>query len=208
MGEGIAHFHKPISCVLLENTMTQDRITEDYRGFKLLSAFNNGKHRGRAWFGKDIVRDIEGDSIASVMEQLKSWVDDGHAQRISSLSPTPSATVFIDAFERIRENINDGQLAMLRAHYSAPNRCLSPKALADAAGYQDIGGVNLWYGFLGQWVFEAMSAPMSLLIEDGKPVYTSALASYIQDPAYAEVKNVWKMHDDVAIAIKAIALVK
>lgn len=192
--------------------MTVDRVNQEYRGYTLLAALNKGKYCGRAWLDKENVFDLEGPSIENVLKQLHERVDQEYAKRIISSAEsrnaqTATALAYIEAFKKIHGRITDSQWAMLRANYRAPNRCLSPLALADAAGFKDIGGVNLWYGFLGQWVFEAMTVPLVLIIENGIPVYTSALASYVPDPVTPKSHEVWKMHEAVATAMEALGLV-
>lgn len=186
--------------------MTDERKTEDYRRHHLLAALHKGKYQGRAWKDKSLVLEIEGTSIDNVLARLRSEINQIYGARISVGAVSPKAAEYIEAFKKILKDINDGQFAMLRAHYHAPNHCLTPAELADVAGYKDTGGVNIWYGFLGQWLFEELSASVSLPIENGKPVYTFALADYIPDPENPAGHKVWKMYDEVASAIEALGL--
>lgn len=188
--------------------MADERKTEDYRRHKLLAAFHKGKYQGRAWKDKSLVLEIEGTSIENVLERLRSDVNKIYGARMMEGAASPKATEYIEAFKKIIIDINEGQFAMLRAHYNAPNRCLTPAALAKAASFKDTGGVNIWYGSLGQWLFEELSSAVSLPIENGKPVYTFALANYISDPEKPEGHKVWKMHEEVASAIEALGLDK
>ena len=52
-----------------------------------------------------------------------------------------------------------------------------------------------------------MTDPFPLPIENGEPVYTFALALYIPNPFQANGNKVWKMHEDVALAMKELGLV-
>jgi len=188
--------------------MADERKTEDYRRHQILAAFHKGKYQGRAWKDKKLVLEIEGTSIDDVLKRLRTGIDQIYGARISLGAVSPKAVEYIEAFRKILNEINDSQFAMLRAHYRAPNRCLTPAELADAAGYKDTGGVNIWYGFLGQWLFEELSASVSLPIENGKPIYTFALADYIPDPVNPDGHKVWKMHEEVASSIEALGLDK
>jgi hypothetical protein len=187
------------------------RVTEEYRNHQLLSAFHEGKYQGRAWCGKSLVLDVEGTGIADVLSLLKAKIDQQYSNRIIVGAVPPSAAAYIEAFRKIYNRINENQFAMLRAHYLAPGHCLTTTALADVAGYKDIGGVNLWYGFLGQWLFENMTVPVDILLDHGVPVYTSVLASWIADPSSPPSHKshyVWKLHDAVVQAIEEMGLDK
>ncbi len=187
--------------------MTADRILEDYRRHQLLSAFNGGKYRGRAWFNKTLEFELEGTNIDDVLSKLREAVDRKYAKRIVQGAISPTVDAFVVGFQRILKQVNDGQYAMLKAHFLAPNRCLTPEALAEAAGYKDIGGVNLWYGKLGQWLFEEMSVELDLhLYDDGSPVYTSVIARYIPDATNPDGHHVWEMRPEVAKAVEALGL--
>lgn len=185
-----------------------DRLQETYRGYSILAAYYKGRHQGRAWLGKQLVREISGSDLEEIFLALKSWVDAVQNERMNTPdAPTPSVQAYIDGLQRIQDKINPNQLAMLRAHYHAENRCLTPSELADVAGYKDIGGVNLWYGFLGQWLFEAMTSPVKLPLDNGQPVYTFTLADYIDVPNNQSGHKVWKMHEELALALKHVSLV-
>lgn len=186
--------------------MTSDRIVEEYRGYTLIAALHQGKYRGHARKNSDLAFELEGTSVKDALQQLHDRVNDIYGRRIVLGTASPKASAYKEAFKKILGRINESQLAMLRANFRAPGRCLSPSGLAVAAGFKDIGGVNLWYGFLGQWLFEEMTAPLSLLVEKGEPVFTSVLAEYISDPNSPEGHKVWKMHDEVATAIEELGL--
>jgi hypothetical protein len=189
-----------------------DRANEEYRNHQLVSAFHDGKYRGVAWHNGQRVFNAESTSIADALTKLKEWVDQQYSARIISGADSPSVSAYVNAFRQVLPRVNNSQFAMLRAHYHAPEHCLTPTALAEAAGYKDIGGVNLWYGFLGQWLFEIMTTPLDLMLyDDGSPVYTSVLASWIPDPTSDQLNHghhVWKLHDEVVTAIEEMGLDK
>lgn len=186
--------------------MTSDRIVEEYRGYTLIAALHQGKFRGHARKNNELAFELEGVSVQDALKQLRNRIDAVYAKRIVLGAASPKAAAYAAAFKKIIQKMNDGQYAMLKAHFHAPNRCLSPMALAEAAGYKDIGGVGLWYGFLGQWIFEEMTDDISLDAIKGVPIYTTALASYISDPTNPAGHDVWKMHDEVATAIEGLGL--
>jgi hypothetical protein len=189
--------------------MTSDNVKEQYRTHLLVSALYKGKYQGTVWLDNKLVNKVDGTSIENVLTQLKSWVDQKYSKRIVPDAQTPAVGAFVDGFRRVMSRINDGQYAMLRAHFHARNRRLSPIDLASAANYQPgkVGGVNIWYGNLGQWIFEEMTAELDILLnEDGSPVYTSVLARYIDDPDNPDGHNVWEMRPEVAAAIEVLGL--
>lgn len=74
--------------------------------------------------------------------------------------PTPIATVeqFKTALLTVRDKvgISDTDLAMLRAHYRAPNHTISTARLAQDVGYPNFSSVNLQYGILAHHVADAL----------------------------------------------------
>ncbi|GEM_PF-2357650 len=68
--------------------------------------------------------------------------------------PIPTASEYQKALGEIK--INDGQKAMLEAHFKAHNRSITYTALAAAAGYDDYKTANLHYGLLGKKLGEAV----------------------------------------------------
>src|SRR5450631_1533843 len=50
-------------------------------------------------------------------------------------APKPTAKAYLAALRKILPTLSDGHLAMLKAHYHAPNRVLTATQLAEAAGY-------------------------------------------------------------------------
>jgi hypothetical protein len=187
--------------------MKSNKVDVCFGGYDLVAAFYQGKFQGRARFKKKLVFDVEGSDIDDVLNKLKEAINQEHRKRMVLGATTPAVEAFLDAFQRVMKNINDGQHAMLKAHYRAPGQRLSPTELAKAAGYSSIGGVNLWYGFLGQWLFESMTESIDVMLNtDGSPVFTSVLAKYIPDPADPVAHYVWEMRPEVAKALEVLGL--
>jgi 5-methylcytosine-specific restriction enzyme A len=59
-------------------------------------------------------------------------------------SPIPSAGRFVEAL-RARWPLHERRLAMLQAHYDAPNRTVTAPELASLVGYSGYRSVNRWY---------------------------------------------------------------
>jgi hypothetical protein len=187
--------------------MKSDKVDVIYGGYSLVAAFYKGKYQGRALFNKKRVFDVEGTDIDDVLNKLKEAINQEHRRRMVPGAATPKVEAFLDAFQRVMKSINDGQYAMLKAHFRAPGHRLSPTELAKAAGYSGVGGVNLWYGFLGQWLFEGMTENVDVMLNlDDSPVFTSVLAKYVPDPASPETNYVWEMRPEVIEAIEVLGL--
>ena len=51
--------------------MSKDRVVEDYRQHRLLSTFHEGKYKGLVRKDKELLSEIEGDGIESVLQSLR-----------------------------------------------------------------------------------------------------------------------------------------
>lgn len=56
-----------------------------------------------------------------------------HAEIAGSRTAAPSVSDYVEAFRRILPSLSESHLAMLRAHYMAPNRSLTARELTEAA---------------------------------------------------------------------------
>ncbi len=72
--------------------------------------------------------------------------------------------------------LSDGQLAMLKAHYRAPDRRITMTRLAESVGYKNYAAANLQYGKLAKKLCEAMEAEPDDRYEDGSPFWLSIIA--------------------------------
>ena len=185
--------------------MTKDRITENYRNFFLVAALHKGRFRGRAFKAEQPQFDVEGSSIADVVDQLHRRVDQVLADLVARRETQPvSSKELVAAFKSIEKRLSDGQRAMLKAHVHAPDRTLTATELAAAAGYENYSAANLQYGFVGKWLYEELLCPL-LKQEDGTNIYTSALASGLDD-GKAEDQLRWVMKPEVAAALEELGL--
>lgn len=108
------------------------------------------------------------------------------------------------AFSSIQDRLSDGQRAMLKVHYNAPDRTLTATELATAAGYESHSAVNLQYGFLGKWLHEELLCALPER-EDGTKIYTFALATGLDD-GKAEVEWRWVLKPEAATALQQLGL--
>ena len=114
------------------------------------------------------------------------------------LPPIPPVAQYIGAFSAIRKRLSQGQLAMLRAQYHAPERTLTASDLAVAARYRSYHGANLQYGrmslllrhVLGYWE------------DDGVASY--ALSWFIPPGRAGNPEWLCVMHDEVAQALTGL----
>ena len=184
--------------------MTTLNSPTEYRGYVLVSRFHDGEFRGRAQKGKDRF-DVLGSGLEDVVTRLMSHVDARLDQIVAARLSPPSSTEYVEAVKKILGGLSDGHIAMLRAHYMAPNRSMTATQLAEAAGYKAYGAANLQYGLVGKALFEEL--PVKLLKRaDGTLIYTSALAE-AGNQSGPEDHWVWKMRAEVAEAVRELGLV-
>ncbi len=184
--------------------MPVQNSSTEHRGYVLVSRFNAGEFRGRGQKGKDRF-DVLGSSLEDVVIRLKSQVDARLDEIIAARLSAPSSTEYVEAVRKILVGLSDGHIAMLRAHYMAPNRSITATQLAEAAGYKVYGAANLQCGLVGKALFEELPVKLPKRA-DGTLIYTSALAE-AGDRTEAEDHWVWKMRPEVADAIREVGLV-
>lgn len=185
--------------------MNNNRAVEDYRQHKLLAAHDDDRVKGRAWKDNKLVAECEGKTIDSVISTLQARIDERLNEIASSRIGEPSVSEYVDALKRIEDKLSDGQRAMLKAHYRAPDKCMTATALAEAAGYPGYSSANLQYGLVGRWLFEELPVPLGTL-DDGTPIYTSALAD-AGSQVGPEGFWIWKMRPGVAAALAHLGIV-
>ena len=184
--------------------MSSERVKEEYRGHILLAALHGGKYAGRIWKDKEVVCDMDGVGIEQLVTELKKCVDDLLDKMALEAGHTPDEVRVVEGLRKFLPRLHGNQALMLKAHYHAQSQTLTPKELADAAGYKDLGAVNLHYGAVGKALYEY--APIQLhKNNDGEPIYTC----YLADPErVSEDKNLWrwKLRPEVAKAIEILGL--
>jgi hypothetical protein len=95
---------------------------------------------------------------------------------------------------------------MLRAHYAAPNRCITATQLAKAANYTGYQSANLQYGRVGWLLYGELPTPLPRRPSDGKLIYTCALAEEVDQRTDDEAQWIWRMRPHVAEALGAAEL--
>ena len=184
--------------------MSKDRVIEEYRRHKLLSAYHEGKYKGRVWKGTELLEEIEGDGVDDVLGKLKEYVDSRCQEKSDRRIETPEADEYVGALRTMLSDFTDGHLAMLKAHYNAAEQCITATQLAEAAGYSSYGAANLQYGNIGKSVYEELLMALPKR-KDGSPIYTYALAT-AGDTKGGEEHWVWKLRPEVSAALEALGL--
>jgi len=111
------------------------------------------------------------------------------------LPPIPAVARYMAALGAIRRRLSEGQLAMLRAQYHAPERALTAAELAVAARYRSYHGANLQYGRMSLLLRQALG-----YWEDGG-VASYALSWFIPPGRAGNPEWLCVMHDEVAQAL-------
>jgi hypothetical protein len=187
-----------------EKTIKADHVVDSYRGYKIVAGKQKGECKGVVWDGGEQVHTCSAGSLDDAMREMKNFLDQDHDQRLNSRTTPPSGKEYVDAFRKILNDLADNYVAMLKAHYHAPDQTLTATELAEAAGYSTHSSANLHYGKVGK----LLSDVMPIVLEkqsDGTPVYTSALATP-GERTIDEQYWTWKLRPEVAFAIKQLGL--
>ena len=183
--------------------MSAERKLETYRNHKLLSAEHGGKFVGRIWKDDVLLNQMEGLEVDTLLQELRDAVDTRIADLARKNGDVIPEAELTRAFQKIIDRLSDGQRAMLKAHYHAPNQTLTASELARAAGWTGWSPANLHYGNLGAMLFD--EAPIKVLErKDGSLVMTSYLAVAGGDGTESEWQ--WKLRPEVARVIEHFGL--
>ena len=112
--------------------------------------------------------------------------------------PIPAASDYKRALTSIE--INEGQKAMLEAHFKSHNRAITYTELAEAAGYDGYKSANLHYGNLGKKLGEELNFEF-WHHEDGTKFYSSSIG---QGSSYTAGHFQLVMHHELAKAISEL----
>lgn len=186
--------------------MKTDRRVEKHLGHELVAAKKGDVYQGVAWKDKKRVYDCAGSSLDDVVSQLRRYVDQKYEEVARQRTEAPDKEEYVQAFREIVDNLTDRHLAMLKAHYNAPDQTLTASELAKAAGYSTHSAANLQYGKVGKLVHQFVLTDLHERA-DGTPVYSSALATP-GDTAPAEEHWAWTLRPQVAYAIERLGLVR
>lgn len=92
---------------------------------------------------------------------------------------------------------------MLRAHANAPDRTLTSREIARAAGYDSYSSANAHYGKLGRKVAEFLDLQPLVSSSRNEPVWTMAIADG-KETEHAEDIWRWQMYPEVAEALREL----
>ena len=184
--------------------VTDERIVEEYRGYKLVAALIDGAYKGKTWNPDGTKTAFEGNSLQDLITTQKDRVDKSFVDRANARSSSPEALDYVRAFQKILQDLPDSYVLMLKAHYKAPNRTITSTQLAEACKFHNYNAAVLHYGTLGSRLYEQL--PIKLPVhKNGAPIYTFMLATggdHDQDKSEWE----WKMRPEVADAIAQLGL--
>jgi len=185
-------------------TLNPDRVVDSYRGYELVAAKSKGECQGVVWKDKKRVHSCSAGSLYDAIRDMKDFVDQQYDEQVRSRTKPPGGEEYVDAFQRILNDLAGSYIAMLKAHYHAQDQTLTATQLAEAAGYDSYSSANLHYGKVGKLLNDVL--PIDLLKRsDGTPIYTSALAT-AGDRTVDEQHWTWKLRPQVAFAIKQLGL--
>jgi len=104
----------------------------------------------------------------------------------------------------VEMNLSEKQIAMLVAHYRAPDRRITMTILAEAVGYKSYQAANLKYGHLGKSICNLLGENPDDYYDDGKPFWLSALAEAWKNKSGEYEFQMWP---ELAEALKELNLV-
>lgn len=185
-----------------------DKKSEVVGPYTLVAMFYKGGYQGVIWKGGSKVENITGDSVDECLAKVRDRLGDLlQAEAIARQDSSPTVTETIAAVHRIAPRLSQGQLLMLRAHYNAPNRCITATQLSQAANYEGFQSANLQYGRVGWLLYGELPTPLPRRKSDGTLIYTCALAEEDDQRADDEAHWLWKMRPHVAEALAAAKVV-
>lgn len=179
--------------------------TPEYRKYKLVARLIQGSYKGRVYDPNgEQLGDFDGKTHEELISTLRIFVDELINEKANSRTLAPVASEYVQAFQNIINDIPDSYLAMLKAHYIAPDQTMTATQLAEAGNYKNWSSANLHYGLLGKRIYEEM--PMKLEARaDGTLIYTGALATEGM-ASQNEKEWLWKLRPEVSDAIKHLGL--
>lgn len=113
----------------------------------------------------------------------------------------PSVSQYKTSLSAVHNLINDKQVALLQAHYNAPNRTITTPQLAQAIGINGFSTVNLQYGRFAHMLCDALNFVPNRRA-DGTYRWWSILGSGI--PSNQEHGFQWVMHEQLAQALEEL----
>lgn len=169
--------------------------------------------------GEDALESLLG-PISALRAKSYSWreiaawfaargIDVDHARlyraftrHLAAVVNVPLADKYAEALQAIK--MTAAQKAMLAFHYAAPNRTVTYRELAKAAGKEDYRVANTEYGNLGALIGKKTGFEFPMAPKRGKPFYSGAIG--IDAPRGASNEYRLMMHHELAKAIATLKL--
>lgn len=184
--------------------MTDELKSLEAGEYTLVARLHKGAYRGALWHGGRIAQQVEGDSLHDVYRKLEAALFERQVVRAAARNGTdPSAGEAVKALARVLAKASQGQRAMLRAHWQAPQMRITATQLAQAAGYQSYSATNLQYGLLGAMLFAEMPEDLPRRA-NGTPIMTCAIASGDDQRGEDEERWVWKLRPHIQQGLKEL----
>jgi hypothetical protein len=176
-----------------------------HRGHKIVAATIKGSPTAAIYLGKSSASTerFQGVTIVDAVDLAKRWINAKY-ERTAAARPAPHiATVqeYIDALQA--RPPKDNELAMLKSH--ARHRTLTATQLSEAAGYVSYEGANVHYGSLGRAISEMLHLQPQLRI-DGSTIWTSVLASGVDDQDEVSAEFRWNIHPELVEALDKLGI--
>jgi predicted HNH restriction endonuclease len=134
-----------------------------------------------------------------VIDALTAALTSGERSMSATATELLDVDVYVEALTSALPAITDTQLAMLRAHYLAPEHVITASELAEACGFADHRVVNSQYGRLGTLL--RVKAPELAALEGQR---SHAIASFLApDETHRHWR--WQMHEGLVKAFNRLA---
>jgi hypothetical protein len=180
--------------------MTNNEINKKIGQYTLVARRpTNAEHyAGVIWRDGEKVFNAVGNTLGDVFALLESHRAELVASQLQANTTTsPTAELARKAFVALAPDLPVNRLKMLRAHYHAPDRCITARQLAEAAGYANYGAANLQYGLLAADFWALLPTEIKQR-KDGTRIWTLALAEAGNIETAKEEEWVWRLRPYVA----------
>lgn len=180
--------------------MTNDEIIKTIGQHTLVARCPKHAERcvGVIWRDGEKVFNAEGNTLNGVFTLLESHRAELVASQLQANTTTsPTAELARKAFVALAPDLPANRLKMLRAHFHAPDRCITARQLAEAAGYANYGAANLQYGLLAADFWALLPTEIKQR-KDGTRIWTLALAEAGNVETAKEEEWVWRLRPYVA----------
>jgi hypothetical protein len=117
-----------------ETSIDSRVIREDYRNYDLIARYWDGSYRGRLFKLKERIADIEGEDLDTIVNELRSTVDNLVTTKQKSRKKEPTVGEWQAALTALAGKIREEQKAMLMVHARA-DEGTAPLTLLQRAGH-------------------------------------------------------------------------